>query len=612
MSTAAAESSAALEHGERRGVHPFTLTIVGAAGIAAGLGGAVLIATSGHLLHPVAYGVELAILVGGTVAVALYWAVRRPGDRTAPILLILAAAYAGISLQGSADPVLHSVGVLFDPVIFVVAYYAVFAFPDGRLVGRPERVLIGASVVLVLTSFLPWFLFSPVVSGGAPLAGCNADCPHNALMIADRPHLANGFGKAEDIFAVVVTVAIAAGLVYRQATASRPRRRAFIPVYVPALMVTIPFAVFHAASAGIIDLGPDSAWTVGWFLTVGRTVLSFGFLLAIVQAAFFASSALKKIVGRVGSNTSALQLRGIVADALDDPTLELAFRVEGGFVDSAGDPIDPTSAAAGSTATAVDRAGETVAYIVHDPALNADPELVRSAGQSLVLALENGRLEGELRSTTSELRASRARIAAAGDAERRRIERDLHDGAQQHLIALRVKLALARELAPGDPEFARQLSALEDELDQVVDELRELAHGVYPSVLRDFGLVDGLSAVAQRSSPPASLDTNGIGRYAIESEAAVYFCCLEALQNVGKHAGAGAQARLRLWESGDGVCFEIADDGTGFDGGAVDGGGTGLTNMRDRVAALGGTLTIESASGLGTRVEGRVPRTRPA
>ena len=338
--------------------------------------------------------------------------------------------------------------MLVEPVFFLLAYYAVFAFPDGRLGGRLEQALLAAMALYFLTGFVPYLFFSPVVSGGAPLAGCNAECPTNALMIADRPTIAASFGSDLSYAVIVVMSATLACLIYRLATSTRPRRRALVPVYVPALMLTVPILVFHGVITELLSLDSDTISKAGWFVTVARTALPYGFLLAIVQTAFFAAAALKVIVGRMADNPNASQLRAIVADALDEPALEIAFRVDptGGFVDSNGTAIDPTPAA-GRTATPVARNGDTVAVIVHDDALDNDPELVDVAGQALLLALENDRLANDLQLTNAELRETRARIVSAGDSERRKIERDLHDGAQQHLVALRIKVALASELA---------------------------------------------------------------------------------------------------------------------------------------------------------------------
>jgi signal transduction histidine kinase len=464
-------------------------------------------------------------------------------------------------------------------------------------------------VLYFFTAIGPWLFFTPVISGGAPLAGCNAGCPGNALLIADRPTIAAPFGSDMSYGTIAVSSATLACLLYRLATATRPRRRALLPVYIPAVMLTVPVLIFHGAVVRHLHLDASIVSTVGWFLTFGWIALPYGFLLAIVLTTFFAAAALKTIVGRLVDRPSAAQLRTTLADALDDASLELAFPVDGvgGFVDSSGSPVNPTTAGGGRSATRVERNGETVAVIVHDEALETDPELVATAGQALLLAIENGRLITELQSTFAELRASRARVVAAGDAERRRIERDLHDGAQQHLVALRIRVGLAGELAASDPEAARRLGELGTELEEILQELRDLAQGLYPPVLRQFGLREALASVTPRSAQPATLEGTATRRYPEDIEAAVYFCCLEGLQNVGKHAGVDASAVIRLWERGDQLRFEISDDGVGYEVERVGSSGHGLANMSDRMAAFGGTVSVDSAIGRGTTVRGTLP-----
>ena len=213
----------------------------------------------------------------------------------------------------------------------------------------------------------------------------------------------------------------------------------------------------------------------------------------------------------------------------------------------------------------------------------------------------------QLRRQADELRASRARIVAAADAERRRIERDLHDGAQQYLVAIAVKARLIQQLARTDPARGAALTHdLVRDVESALDELRTLAQGIYPPLLSSAGLAEALGAASRRTPIPVRLETDGVGRYQPELEAAVYYCCLEALQNASKHAGDGASASLRLWEEAGSLRFEVHDDGAGFDP-ASGTAGAGLTNMRDRIGAVGGTLRIESARGSGTRVEGAVP-----
>jgi len=216
----------------------------------------------------------------------------------------------------------------------------------------------------------------------------------------------------------------------------------------------------------------------------------------------------------------------------------------------------------------------------------------------------------QLRCQAAELQASRTRIVAAADSERRRIERNLHDGAQQRLTALAIKVSMACELAGHDAGQARDLLAeLREDVGETAEELRHLAHGIYPPLLAESGLRMALAAVAGRSTLPVTVQAAGLARYPAEVEATVYFCCLEAIQNAGKHAGDGATLALRVWEDGPALAFDVADDGCGFDVSGR-GLGAGFTNMEDRLCALRGSLRVESAPGRGTRVSGTLPAGR--
>jgi signal transduction histidine kinase len=236
----------------------------------------------------------------------------------------------------------------------------------------------------------------------------------------------------------------------------------------------------------------------------------------------------------------------------------------------------------------------------------ADADTAPAVGVVTRMALENERLETELRSTLGELRASRLRILSAADRERRRIERDLHDGAQQRLVALGIQLELAAELVEADPgRVAARLRELARDVDEAVDEVRALARGLVPPMLVERGLADALRDAAATSPLIARVQAADLGRYAPELESAVYFCCLEALQNAAKHADGARFVTIRLWEE-DELHFEVRDDGAGLPHGPRQ-HGAGLTNMRDRIGAVGGRLTIESARGDGTCVAGTAP-----
>ena len=265
-------------------------------------------------------------------------------------------------------------------------------------------------------------------------------------------------------------------------------------------------------------------------------------------------------------------------------------------------------------------AGELLGFVVAERAPGGEPFeesdelLLAGLARQVGFALRNLRLDSQLQASLDELqrqaeqlRVSRARVVSAGDAERRRIERDLHDGAQQQLVALIANLRLARELASSDPAQATVLlEQLGSDLKAALGDLRELAQGIYPPLLASRGLAEALSAVAARAPNRTRLEAALIGRYGPEIESTVYFCCLEALQNVAKHAGDAAAATIRVWEEARGLLFEVSDDGAGFDPTRA-AGGAGLANMTDRLGAIGGSLRIDSAPGRGARVVGTIP-----
>ena len=257
---------------------------------------------------------------------------------------------------------------------------------------------------------------------------------------------------------------------------------------------------------------------------------------------------------------------------------------------------------------ACERAPDAAAFTEDDDRVLT--ELARQVG----LALHNVQLDtalqaslDELRETNEELRASRVRIVAAGDAERRKLERNLHDGAQQHLVALAVKLRLAKDAVPDDPAYAESMiDEIRLDLQDAIAELRALAHGIFPPLLMSGGLGEALPAAAARAALPTSTDIT-VGRHSGEVEAAVYFCCMEALQNAGKHGGADASAVVRVWETDRALHWEVTDDGPGFDPVSVAGAGHGFVNMRDRMGSFGGTIDVVSAVGAGTTIRGHVP-----
>jgi signal transduction histidine kinase len=241
-----------------------------------------------------------------------------------------------------------------------------------------------------------------------------------------------------------------------------------------------------------------------------------------------------------------------------------------------------------------------------EPLTGPQQKLISDLASQAGLVLRNVRLTEELKANLSELKASRQRIVSAQDAERRRLERNIHDGAQQQLVSLSVRLGLARALAAKDPtQVDGTLAELQAETQEALENLRDLARGIYPPLLADQGLVAALMSQSRKVSIPVAIGSDGVGRYPQEAEAAIYFCCLEALQNVTKYAQA-SRIEVRLWEGDGGLSFSVTDDGKGFDTAAIS-YGTGLQGMADRLAAQNGTLVVHSNPGEGTTVIGHVP-----
>ena len=267
-----------------------------------------------------------------------------------------------------------------------------------------------------------------------------------------------------------------------------------------------------------------------------------------------------------------------------------------------------------SRAAAVTHGGELLGALSlqkprNEPLTSTEDELLQHLASQAGLVLRNAALTAELRATIGELRASRRRLVEAQDAERRKIERNLHDGAQQQLIALTIQLGLLEESA-GDPAAVRQITpAVKDGLRAALEDLRDLARGIYPPLLADQGLLPALQAQARKASLPVEIDADGVGRFPQDTEAAVYFCTLEALQNITKYADA-SRATVGLSCSGGSLRFTVTDDGAGFDTAATR-HGTGLQGMADRLAALGGALQVRSQPGHGTTLTGQLPLATP-
>jgi signal transduction histidine kinase len=303
-------------------------------------------------------------------------------------------------------------------------------------------------------------------------------------------------------------------------------------------------------------------------------------------------------------------MRDALATALRDSSMQLLFRERdsGAWQDARDRPVTwPPDLAADQaiTTVSVDGAQPDVA-LVHDVALLDDPELLDGVSGMVLGGSRHQRLSADLGRAMIDLEESRRRIAEAADLERVRIERDLHDGAQQRLVSLRIRLGLAEERLKTDPAAGTQLvHELGFEAEAALDELRALARGVYPPVLTDLGLPDALRSMAAQAPLPVHLLESGVTRHAIEIESAAYFTCVEAVQNALKHAHGATGMWIKLSQAPTWLHFDVRDDGPGFRTDGVH--GRGLRNMHDRIEAVGGQLSVESEPGHGTRVTGTIP-----
>jgi signal transduction histidine kinase len=332
----------------------------------------------------------------------------------------------------------------------------------------------------------------------------------------------------------------------------------------------------------------------------------FAFLAGLLRSRVAGATAVSELVSRLGDSRGRRRgLGDALAEALADPSLELAYWLpdRGAYVDATGQPVELPAEGSGRIVTPVESRGERVAAIIHDVSLENERELVQAVAAAASLTLENERLDAELRARIEELRASRARIVESGYVARRRIERDLHDGAQQRLVSLALNLTMVRGRLEGDPEAAQELDDARRELDLALAELRELARGIHPSVLSDQGLEAALEGLARRAPLPVELDGIRGGRLPERVEVAAYFVVAEALTNVAKYSQA-SRASIHLGREDGRLLVEVSDDGVG---GADPAHGTGLRGLTDRVAALDGTLEVESRPGSGTTIRAAIP-----
>jgi signal transduction histidine kinase len=585
------------------------MAIAGALGLALTALAVVVTAENSPSPHPELAAAARGAIVALPIAVGLYASTLAPYRRFGLMLALIGAGWSLAALAESSNAVLYSTGRVAAWIVEVGFVWAILAFPSGALVGRGSRALVTALAVLLLVGYLPTALLGDDYPTPSPWTECDGDCPGNAFQVVDSApgFVSHGLPALREALTMLIFVGVAVVLASRVRSATRLTRLMVAPV----LAVAVARLLVYTAGVAVRRVDPDSplldaiAWTIA--LLVPATAVAF--LIGLLRWQLFGAGALQRLAVQVHEHPDAQQLRNALAAVLGDPWLDLAFwraGTGGGWVDADGRRVDLTVLSRDRSVTTIRDGDAPIAAMVHDSALDEHPDFVEAAGTYAVMALDNHQLVAQVNSSVREVQDSRARIQASADAERRRIERDLHDGAQQRLVALRIKLELAEEMLAEDVGRGRALlHEIGDETVEALEDVRSLAHGVYPALLTQRGLRDALRDAALRSPIPVRVEVNGIGRYPPEVETAVYFCCMEAMQNAVKHGVGASLIALALSDDGR-LRFEVADDGAGFDAAATP-PGAGLANMRDRLAAVGGGLTYRSQIGEGTRVVGVVP-----
>ncbi|MCI0582007.1 MAG: sensor histidine kinase [Chloroflexi bacterium] len=524
-----------------------------------------------------------------------YW--RDPAGRMWKLFLALQLVGAvGVVwiLPTSLTWTLSQLLVGFGSVVFV---HLVLAFPSGRLGDRYDRILVATAYGFVGVSRVAWLLV------WEPPFQKDAFSPTNPYVIWPNDELAWLFGPgAIVVMAPFLFGAVPVGLWRHWRRASPATRRALLPVIVAAPLQLALTVAWHVADANPEQWGAVREALQHPLAGLAGIVFPVGFLIGLLRARL-ARAGIGDLAVELGRGVPLGGLRDTLARALCDPTLVLAFPAPSGdgFVDPDGQSLAlPAPTDATRRVARLERDGETLAVLVYDPAIEGeDPGRVDAVGSMARLALENERLSAQVRAQLEEVRASRVRIVEAADAERRRIERDLHDGAQQRLLALAMRLDQARA---GSSDAAAIIEATTAELLTAVREVRDLARGLHPTILTDSGLSAAVDALAERTPFPVATEVTQ-ERFPALVELAAYFTIAEGLTNIARYARA-TEARVAAAVQDGRLVVTVSDNGQG---GADPAGGSGLRGLADRLAAVGGELHVASSLGEGTTLTATLP-----
>ncbi len=556
-----------------------------------GIAAFVVMINGEHNVHRGAFAGLFLATGWGFVGVGLWVWKQRSAGNIGPLMVAVGLSGLLKGLAFSNDSVVFAIASVGEVLIYAVLIQLLLSFPSGRLETRLDRLLVTIAYVNTTVVQLGVFLFTDTAN------------PDNPLFIG-HSEAAKVLEAAQLDISIALLGAVVAVLYRRWRSGTPGRARVFAPIVaVGGLTFLLLMAALIVEQAGLSSDISD-AQTLALFASIA--CLPFAFLVGLLRSRFSEADAISELLAQLGEGGGRGALRNALADALGDPTLELAYWVpdQDAYVDAAGQPVRVDPAPAGKVSTIIEHDGERIAAIVHSPGLAEERELVQTAGAAAGLTLRNERLAAELRAKVAELQASRSRIVQAGYEQRRRLERDLHDGAQQRLMALGIDLRMVRERIEHDPQGAAEL--LDEslhELNEATAELRELARGIHPAVLTNRGLHAALKGLASRSPVPVELLQTPADRLPPSVESAVYFVVAEALTNAARYSRAQT-VRVGVVRDNGHVDVEVRDDGVG---GADADQGSGLRGLQDRVAALDGRLELTSPQGLGTILRATIP-----
>src|SRR5918992_271535 len=563
------------------------LWAVALAGCAAAAVAVQLALTSDHVAEP---GLQAALLDWITLPYVLaglvaWW--RRPDSRFGPLMVAAGFVMFLSSFQWANAPFPYTLGLAFDLLPVALFIHLFLAFPDGRVERRPERVVVAAGYIAAVGLQLVKMLLG---AGG----------PDNLLAAVAEPAAAEIVQDVQLIASAALALTGIALLAVRRRRVGRPLRRSV------SLLVD-SFALGLVMIAALMLAG---AFELPAFETIRRVtfgvigVAPVAFLVGLMDARL-ARSGVGDLVVELQADPPPDALRDAFARALRDESLALAYWLPEfeSWADLDGRPLELPGPDSRKATTVIGRDGTPVPALPHHPSLVDEPELLDAVSAAAGIALENGRLQAELKARLEELRGSRGRVIEAGQKERERLERDLHDGAQQRLISLSLDLRRLEARLGDDPDAQASLDQARQEIGRSLEELRAVARGIHPAVVTGHGLAVALESLGASAPVPVRLTVAVDGRLHERLEVAAYYVICESLANIGKHAHATSASVDVARRNGD-IVVEIVDDGIG---GADSEGGTGLRGLADRVEALGGRLRVWTPRGGGTRVRAEMP-----